>query len=196
MAENLAYLPAVIGPGTSSETVPYYYVYDYNGTDITAAKANYTTYGVLYNWPAAMNGASSSAANPSGVQGICPTGWHLPSDAEWKILEGNTDTQYGVGDPAWDGVGYRGYDAGKRLKTTTGWNSNTGTNAVGFSALPGGYLYNSFRDLSNYGNWWSSTDDSDVVGPWYRDLKCDLDGVNRLNNMPNLTGFRVRCLKD
>jgi hypothetical protein len=50
-----------------------------------AAKATSThlTYGVLYNWPAAMNGAASSSLNPSGVKGICPNGWHLPSDAEW-----------------------------------------------------------------------------------------------------------------
>ena len=74
MAENLKYLPSVVGPATGSETAAYYYVYDYDGTDVMAAKAtaNYTTYGVLYNWPAAMN--------------ACPTGWHLPSDAEWTEL--------------------------------------------------------------------------------------------------------------
>ena len=43
-------------------------------------------YGTLYTWAAAMNGASSSSANPSGVQGVCPTGWHLPSNAEWTEL--------------------------------------------------------------------------------------------------------------
>lgn len=71
MAENLAYLPSVVDPGTGSYTEPYYSVYGYNGTDVAAAKAteNYQTYGVLYNWPAAMT--------------ACPEGWHLPSDAEW-----------------------------------------------------------------------------------------------------------------
>src|SRR4030042_875983 len=84
----LAYLPAVSPPASESMTDPYYYVYDYNGNSVTAAKAtgNYMTYGVLYNWSAAMNGAASSIANPSGVQGVCPTGWHLPSDAEWTQL--------------------------------------------------------------------------------------------------------------
>ncbi len=84
MAENLAYLPSVVGSATGSETTPYYYVYGYDGTSVTAAKAtsNYTTYGVLYNWPAAMGGFSSSSSNPSGVQGVCPAGWHLPSEAE------------------------------------------------------------------------------------------------------------------
>ena len=88
MTENLAYLPSVVGPGTGSNSTAYYYVYGYDGTDVDAAKAtsNYTTYGVLYNWPAAMSGAASSSADPSGVQGICPTGWHLPSDAEWTTL--------------------------------------------------------------------------------------------------------------
>ncbi len=48
---------------------------------------NRDIYGGLYTWSAAMNGAASSEANPSGVQGVCPDGWHLPSDAEWKELE-------------------------------------------------------------------------------------------------------------
>ena len=84
MAENLKYLPSVVGPGPGSKKTPHYYVYGYNGTNVTDAKAtaNYNTYGVLYNWPAAMNGAASSTTNPSGVQGVCPDGWHLPSDAE------------------------------------------------------------------------------------------------------------------
>src|SRR5574344_1981957 len=88
MAENLKYLPSVVGPRTGSKTTPHYYVYGYNGTNVTDAKAtaNYNTYGVLYNWPAAMNGAASSTTNPSGVQGECPDGWHLPSDAEWTEL--------------------------------------------------------------------------------------------------------------
>ncbi|MGI6410801.1 MAG: FISUMP domain-containing protein [Bacteroidales bacterium] len=65
LAENLKYLPSVVGPGTESESTPYYYVYGYNGTNVTDAKAtsNYATYGVLYNWTAAMD--------------ACPDGWHL-----------------------------------------------------------------------------------------------------------------------
>jgi uncharacterized protein (TIGR02145 family) len=81
MAENLAWLPAVNPVNDNSSTEKYYYVSGYNGTDVSAAKAtqNYTTYGVLYNWPAAMNGAAGSDANPSSVQGACPAGWHIPS---------------------------------------------------------------------------------------------------------------------
>lgn len=151
MAENLKYLPSVVGSGTGSLTIPYYYVYGYNGTDVAAAKgtANYTTYGVLYNWPAAMAGSASSAANPSGVQGVCPTGWHLPSDAEWTQL-----TDYLGG----EGV------AGGKLKEagTAHWQSpNTGaTNETGFTALPGGYRYDdgSFDGIGDGGFWWSATE--------------------------------------
>src|SRR5690554_2000399 len=68
MAENLKYLLSVVGPGTGSQSTPYYYVYGYDGTNVADAKAtdNYATYGVLYNWPAAMAGSASSNANPSG----------------------------------------------------------------------------------------------------------------------------------
>ncbi|MFA5816806.1 MAG: FISUMP domain-containing protein, partial [Bacteroidales bacterium] len=81
MSENLAYLPSVSSSTTGSGTLPYYYVQGYEGVNIFDAipTSNYQTYGVLYNWPAAMKGANSSNQNPSGVQGICPDNWHLPS---------------------------------------------------------------------------------------------------------------------
>lgn len=74
MAENLKYLPRVDSLAATSGRTPYYYVYGYDGTHVNAAKAtaNFATYGVLYNWPAAM---------------ICPSGWHLPSKREWLRLE-------------------------------------------------------------------------------------------------------------
>ncbi|HPJ60225.1 MAG TPA: FISUMP domain-containing protein, partial [Bacteroidales bacterium] len=73
MAENLAYLPAVSPSSIGSDTEKHYYVYDYQGTNVNEAKAtvNYLTYGVLYNWPAAMNGQAGSSTNPSGVRGVC-----------------------------------------------------------------------------------------------------------------------------
>lgn len=151
MAENLKYLPSVAGPGTGSVSTAYYYVYEYNGTDVNAAKAtsNYTTYGVLYNWAAAMAGSASSSTNPSGVQGVCPTGLHLPSDAEWTELI--------------DYLGGGASVAGGKLKEigATHWSSpNTGaTNETGFTALPGGYRFNNgkFNGIGNYGSWWSAT---------------------------------------
>ncbi len=86
MAENLKYLPEITGVTDKvSETTPGYYVLNYHGSSVSEAKAtqNYNTFGVLYNWPAAMAGASESNLIPSGVRGVCPEGWHLPSMNEW-----------------------------------------------------------------------------------------------------------------
>jgi len=182
MAENLKYLPSVVGPGTGSNTEPYYYVYGYDGTDVAAAKAteNYATYGVLYNWTSAMNGAASSGANPSGVQGICPAGWHLPSDAEWEQL-----VQY---------LGGAGV-AGGKLKDTTHWDSpNTGaTNETGFTALPGGSRsYGNFDHIGNQGHWWSATELNETH-TWCRYMNYNYSDVNRGGN-DKLLGFSVRCV--
>ena len=187
MAENLAYLPSVVSPGTGSNTTSYYYVYGYDGASVSAAKstANYTTYGVLYNWPAAMNSSASSSANPSGVQGVCPTGWHLPSDAEWTEL-----TDYLGGESV----------AGGKLKETgtTHWASpNTGaTNETGFTALPGGGrdLDGTFGFIGNLGYWWRATEGS-TSDAWYRGMVYDDSGVYR-NDIDKELGFSVRCLRD
>ncbi len=209
MAENLRYLPAVTGPGSGSSTTPYYYVYDYNGMDINAAKAtaNYQHYGVLYNWAAVMDGASSSSANPSGVQGVCPPGWHVPSDAEWSQL---VDYVVSKGYPNADVV----HGAGNALKSCRQvdsplmgacntsehprWNPHHtyyGTDEFGFSALPGGYrnARGSFRILGIGSRWWSSTESSSTfiwarlmgygggIGPGGYDRSC---------------GFSIRCVRD
>ncbi len=151
---------------------------------------NCDVYGGLYQWDEMMQYVTTE-----GVQGICPTGWHIPTDEEWKILEGNADTQYGVGDPEWDGTSYRGYDAGKRLKTTTGWHQNSGTNAVGFSALPGGYRYTDggFYLLGDECHWWSATAYGSS-GAWFRNLSYDNAKVLRYHF--SVLGYSVRCLRD
>ncbi len=181
MAENLAYLPSVSPPASESYTDPFYYVYGYEGTDVSAAKAtaNYSTYGVLYNWPAALT--------------ACPAGWHLPSDAEWKQLEmylGMTQAQA-------DATGYRGTDQGTQMKTTSGWyNNGNGTNSSGFSGLPGGYRnrLGSF-DLVGYGGyWWSSTEGSSRTA-WTRYLGYTNASVRRYDGY-EAYGFSVRCLRD
>jgi len=173
MAENLKYLPSVVGPGTGSQTTPHYYVYGYNGTDVNAAKAttNYATYGVLYNWTAAMN--------------ACPDGWHLPSDAEWTEL-----TDY---------LGGTSVAGGKLKETgTTHWASpNTGaTNETGFTALPGGSRSNNgtFYNIGNYGRWWSATE-IHSNNAWYWGMYYDSSNVSRKNYVEEL-GFSVRCLRD
>lgn len=173
LKENLAYLPDVVGPGSGSETDPYYYVYGYDGTDVATAKetTNYQTYGVLYNWPAAND--------------ACPVGWHLPSDDEWEQL-----------------VTYLGGSsvAGDKLKEegTTHWNSpNTGaTNSSGFTALPGGARSSNgaFSYFGGYGFWWSSAEDY-KGDAWYRSLNLTSSDVYR-NNNPKEYGFSVRCVRD
>ncbi|MDD2412853.1 MAG: fibrobacter succinogenes major paralogous domain-containing protein [Bacteroidales bacterium] len=187
MAENLKYLPSAVGLGTGSQTTPYYYVYGYDGTSVSAAKATakYGTYGVLYNWPAAMAGSASSSANPSDVQGVCPSGWHLPSDAEWTQL-----TDYLGGQVV----------AGGKLKEagTTHWYSpNTGaTNETGFTALPGGYRGSNgtFDHIGIYGSWWSATEfNTDYA--WFRSMFYFTSDVYRNYNYKEM-GFSVRCLRD
>jgi uncharacterized protein (TIGR02145 family) len=196
MAENLAYLPSVAGPVAESETTPYYYVYDYNGTNVSAAKAtnNYNTYGVLYNWPAALT--------------VCPDGWHLPSDAEWTQLE-----NYLIA----NGYNYDGSTTGnkigKSLASASGWNSYSETGSVGntdypayrnksgFTALPGGnrgydeaYYFGYDVDIGYAGYWWSSTQSS-TYNAWSRALSYNLSIVSWDSNDKGY-GFSVRCVRD
>jgi uncharacterized protein (TIGR02145 family) len=181
MAENLAYLPDIQLTTSESYTEPRYYVYGYTGSDVATAKQhpNYKAYGVLYNWHAA--------------KAACPTGWHLPSDDEWKQLEmalGMTQAQA-------DGTGWRKTNQGKQMKATRGWyNNGNGTNTSGFSALPGGYLYGSgsFGDIGSYGRWWGSTESSaDYV--WGRRLLYEFSTVFRDGHRKKC-GFSVRCVMD
>lgn len=187
MAENLKYLPSVVGPDQVSQSTSYYYVYDYNGTNVTDAKAteNYQTYGVLYNWAAVMDGAASSPANPSGVQGVCPSGWHVPSEAEWNEL---INTVGGV-----DLAGYKLKEAG-----TDHWNINNGTdNQTGFTALPGGYLRNTnlFYDIYSYGYWWSATE-KDANDAWRIKMNYINGQVTTIGSSKEKTAKSIRCVKD
>ncbi|MEA3477521.1 MAG: FISUMP domain-containing protein [Bacteroidota bacterium] len=189
MAENLEYLPAVNQiPDDHSYTDPMYYVYDYAGTDINTAIATeeYLTYGVLYNWPALMNTEQSSDNNPSGVQGVCPAGWHVPSKAEWEELIGHLG-----GEDVADG----------KLKEAyfLHWNApNTGaTNETGFTALPGGGMYAytespdpiyefdppDFRFLGVNGVFWTASEDDEII---------DLSHITNSKG----DGFSVRCVQD
>ncbi|MCA1756355.1 MAG: hypothetical protein LC649_02725 [Bacteroidales bacterium] len=184
MAENLAYLPRVSASDEYLGNDPYYYVYGYEGNSLAEARAteNFTTYGVLYNWPASM--------------GACPDGWHLPSDDEWKVLKGNVDSQYGVGDPEWDQTRYQGYDAGANLKSKSGWNYNgNGTDLYGFAGLPGGYRQydTGFFLEGDYGYWWAST----LTGTfgWCHYLSWGTAEANREYYM-QVYGYSVRCIRD
>src|SRR5690554_410098 len=189
MAKNLAYLPSVnmVADGSEDAAGSYYYVYGYDGTNVADAKAtdNYATYGVLYNWTAAMDGEASSTTNPSGIQGVCPAGWHLPSDAEWTEL-----TDY---------LGGTSVAGGKLKETgTTHWKSpNTGaTNETGFTALPGGGRggNGTFNGIGDSGYWWGATEYGAAIA-WNRTMYDDYSYVSRANYYKEV-GFSVRCVRD
>jgi uncharacterized protein (TIGR02145 family) len=151
---------------------------------------NCDLYGGLYQWNEMMQYVTTE-----GTQGICPEGWHIPSDDEWKILEGTVDSQYPVGDPIWNNTAFRGYDAGYNLKSTNGWENNgNGSDAYGFTGLPGGFRS---WDVGFFGwsiitYFWSSSE-IDVNNAWGRGMENDNDGVSRYND-DKLSGFSVRCI--
>ncbi len=182
MKENLAYLPMVHNnanyAASSTAGLPGYGVYGYNGSDVATAKAtaNYSIYGVLYNW-LAVNQVS-----------ICPTGWHVPSDTEWTTLS----TYLG-------GVSV----AGGKMKETgiTHWNSpNTGaTNSSSFTGLPAGYRNTdgSFASIKNNGFFWtSSVYNSSVFNhhAWRYYLSYYYSTVTREYAIWEY-GLSIRCLK-
>jgi uncharacterized protein (TIGR02145 family) len=144
---------------------------------------NKDSLGALYNWYAVNTG------------NLCPCGWRVPTDEEWKRLEGFTDSLYGVGNGIWNEVGSRGYNAGSRLKAVLGWRPGwLASDRFGFSALPGGEYLSSFHGLGTSGFWWSRTE-KDSLSAWYRNLVYSLNTVDR-NSHPKRMGFSVRCLRD
>ena len=155
----------------------------YNNEDSNCAK-----YGRLYRWAAAVGksesecGYGKTCSLPSGnIQGVCPSGWHLPSTAEWETL--------------FNAVGGQS-TAGKVLKSTSGWDSGNGTDSFGFSALPAGERYDT-GDYSYEGDgakFWSSTENNSI-GAYYIYLFFNLDDV-RLYYCSKYYGFSVRCLQD
>jgi len=130
--------------------------------------SNCTTYGRLYNWSTAKT--------------VCPSGWHLPSDAEWTLLE--------------NAVGGSGI-AGTKLKATSGWyNNGNGTDDYGFSALPGGdgNSDGSFGYVGGNGYWWSAAE-YDAAIAYHRDMFDSRSDVTRDRYYKSAL-FSVRCLQD
>ena len=154
------------------------------------------TYGGLYQWDEAMQYVSSSPANPSGVRGVCPVGWHLPSDEEWCELENTIETGTDPGCSAW---GQRGVNTGGDMKDTSFvyWNTpNDGaTNASGFTALPGGSQFNgSYSGVGNHSNWWCATENTSAFA-WSRNVRYnDSRALRHPNNKQH--SYSVRCVKD
>lgn len=188
MAENLKYLPEVSPEGTSYTLgTKIYYVYDNNSDNVRGALAtvNYHTYGVLYNWTAAMNAEESSNENPGTTQGVCPSGWHLPSASEWDELFNQ------LGGPM--------LSAGKLkdmgTSNWTGPNSNA-TNETGFKALPAGMHGDGsgFNSLNTYAYFWSSTENSEFSAYNYRLIYNSVRSDKLF--LGKGYGFSVRCIKN
>lgn len=158
--------------------------------------ANCETFGRLYNWETIMNGAVSSVAAPSGVRGICPEGWHVPSDREWMILEGTADSESPVGSGIWLALHYRGHDVGNNLKSKTGWLENNGTDKFGFKALPAGFRNIEFMYvcLGEQACFWTSTENSNEDA-LLRTISYANDNTGRWYS-PKINGFSLRCVKD
>ncbi len=211
MAENLRYLPSVSGPGAGSTTTSYYYVYGYDGDDVNAAKdtENYQNYGALYNWDAAMGGASTSNSNPSEVQGACPPGWHVPSHAEWAQLIKHIEND-GYFNSNWEMGSGNMLKSGNQVGSALGGTCNTaehprweshdihyGFDEYGFTALPGGKLQSFtaiFTDLGMTGYWWT-TSEYTLSGAWNIRISYSNGKINRLIN-DKTSGLSLRCVRN
>ena len=130
-------------------------------------------YGRLYNWYAVVD-----------VRGLCPSGWHVPTDGEWTVL---TDHLGGTS------------VAGAQMKTDYGWyEGGNGTNSSGFSGLPGGDRYYDagdgyFPNAGMHGRWWSSSPNGSFA--YYRNIYSGWDACVRTHDLPR-TGHSVRCIQD
>ena len=169
-SENVRYLPEVSPSAVGSDAVPHAYVYAYEGVDVESAKntLNYHQFGVLYNFPAVEQ------------WGLCPIGWHVPTDEEWTAMTSS--------------LGSDNF-AGSMMKSNFGdsWN---GTNLSGFSGLPGGGRYDyggGFSFAGYYGYWWSSSPNGSNAR--YRFLSSNSESVGRSYSGQG-DGFSVRCVRD
>jgi len=167
-------------------------------------QANCDNYGRLYDWAMAMNLPSkcSSVLSKNDAEcaittpnhrGICPSGWHIPSAADWNVL-------MKVANPSCSDNTTCAC-AGKKLKATSGWkiigeNSGNGTDDFGFAALPGGYGYPNGRFIwiGNYGGWWSASG-NDASNTYGRSMLAGEDDFGWGNSTRNYL-FSVRCVKD
>jgi uncharacterized protein (TIGR02145 family) len=153
-------------------------------SDYSNTPGNSTTYGRLYNWYAVDNNSGTKVAS-NGGKNVCPTGWHVPTDAEWTTL-----TTYLGGESV----------AGGKLKETgtSHWiDPNTGaTNTSGFTALPGG-TRNSGGYYGSNGviSYWLSSSEYPSPGAWIRYIIYDNAGVSR-NGNSKASGLSVRCVRD
>lgn len=155
--------------------------------------------GMIYRWDVAMNGGQSSDLNPSGVTGICPSGWHLPSDSEWDQLANYVAVEHDLldgKDNDWQGVG-------AKLKAQYGWclvasSSNyyscIGTDDYGFTGLEGYDIDWTGRVDMDNAYWWSTTTTQSGSGAYYRSLNRGTTFPGKYT--PSGALYAIRCVKD
>jgi len=198
--EGETYETVVIGTQTWFQRNLNYYVEGSKcGNGSSLSDANTTTcdtYGRLYDWSTAMAlpdcGYGTSCASQIGAKhrGICPSGWHIPSDAEWDVL------MTAVGGSS---------IAGRKLKAKSGWydcgpsgsgNSYVCEDAYGFSALPGGGggSDGSFLGVGDVGSWWSSSEVNSIYA-YYRYMYYNYEYADWDYDDKSIL-FSVRCLQD
>lgn len=185
----------VVGTDTSSVNA-YRYIPNHDTVDIER-------YGYLYNWVAVMNGETEAESSTGFVQGVCPDGWHVPTDQEWyqmNLYVANQD-DYTCGDAA--------SNIAKALAATEDWDYFDGTcavgnnlsanNATGFSVLPAGYYtFNGFTgDYYPYGQGatFGCSSQYDSVSVYYRYLRYDNTYIGR-DIVGHYASCSVRCIRD
>ena len=191
MAENLrttryndqTEIPLVTGDSAwSSLQTPGYCWYENN------EEVFRNIYGAYYNWFTVNTGK------------LCPSGWHVPSDGEWKVLE----MELGMTQEAADLLDWRGIEAVKLKETgTMNWypvSHVSGTNTTGFTALPGGernlyYTTDTYRNEGFVASWWTSTAITGWNGAYYRSIERSSYGILRFT-YSFTQGLNVRCIKD
>jgi len=175
MAENLNYGTKITPPADMSDDgIVHKYCYNDNSS-------NCDEYGGLYKWSEMMDYSPSDNGLAGTTQGICPEGWHIPTDEEWKTLEmtlGMTQAQA-------DASEWRGTDQGTRLKV----GGSSGFNAL----LAGAYSNNHFSSMGTLGTIWTATE---TYNAWYRGVSESSAKVHRHAYSGSTYGYSVRCACD
>lgn len=182
--------------GTETSATGRFYYYSDNKAD------NVPTYGLLYSWYTVMDGHATSEEVPSGVQGLCPAGWHLPSNFEWMAVE--------------DFLGYKeGFRCGtdvnnvaRCMASKTGWHSDfmtqgqpccivenmSANNASGMNVLPAGNFFHTVDGFGVDAGFWTASDGSDVSAPIHHFYYTN--AVVEINCTPKEAAYSVRCVKN
>ncbi|SHF89795.1 major paralogous domain-containing protein [Mariniphaga anaerophila] len=204
MAENLAFLPSVDSAREASLEQKKYYVFGYAGDSADSAKTfqtylwndslvvPYEKYGVMYNWAALVD---DDTADGGSLRGVCPCGWHVPTDEEWMALE----IALGMNPAEVEVIGQRNSGfLGYQLKANYGWDNNgNGIDSVSFKALPAGEVFGGvgFLHEGERSTFWTATPGLFGTTVWTRSVYCCEFGIVRVER-DKMDGFSLRCVKD